>query len=327
MYPKFFFDDGEESISVEGAIEHFDAIPDVIGDERYVGVKNHFFLPRQPCEFPSVSEEKNLVLARIDLPTFSEWRCNVEKALQAIEANRISKVVLARRTELHFQKAINPIAVLEKLKMMQKNAAFFLYQPEEGIAFVGASPEKLYRREENLLLTDSLAGTRKRGKDREEDLFLEKELLQCKKERQEFAYVSDFLQEELSKLCSDVAASELSVKKCARVQHLHQEISGTLQKGVTDAMILNALNPTPAIGGFPRDPALALARILEPFERGWYSAPIGWISRNKARFAVAIRSAIIQGKTMQLFAGAGIVKGSDPKREWEELEHKIEMFL
>ncbi|MEO0489925.1 MAG: chorismate-binding protein, partial [Cyanobacteria bacterium J06659_2] len=101
---------------------------------------------------------------------------------------------------------------------------------------------------------------------------------------------------------------------------------GILTDGVTDGEILPRLHPTPAVGGFPKRPAREAIDQLEPFERGWYAAPVGWVSRNAAEFAVAIRSGLVVNHQLSLFSGAGIVPGSNPSDEWQEIENKLRAF-
>ena len=101
---------------------------------------------------------------------------------------------------------------------------------------------------------------------------------------------------------------------------------GTLRDGVGDAELLTALHPTPAVGGYPTDRAVREIAEREPFDRGWYAGPVGWVGRDGAEFAVAIRSGLVEGSTLSVFAGAGIVAGSVPGNEWEELDYKISHF-
>ena len=93
-----------------------------------------------------------------------------------------------------------------------------------------------------------------------------------------------------------------------------------------DGEIIHKLHPTPAVGGYPKKQALEAIEEIEPFERGWYAAPVGWVGYDRAEFAVAIRSSLIVKNKVALFAGAGIVSGSQPEAEWEELENKIRNF-
>jgi menaquinone-specific isochorismate synthase len=103
-------------------------------------------------------------------------------------------------------------------------------------------------------------------------------------------------------------------------------VRGTLQEGVSDAEVLDALHPTPAVGGYPRVEAFEEIRDLEPFDRGWYAGPVGWIGADSAEFAVGIRSGLVSGRKLSLFSGAGIVAGSTAEDEWTEIEQKIDDF-
>jgi menaquinone-specific isochorismate synthase len=115
--------------------------------------------------------------------------------------------------------------------------------------------------------------------------------------------------------------------KLARGQHLYSAVQGELRTGVSDARLLAALHPTPALGGQPKDAALERIAEWEPFDRGWYAAPVGWVSRTSAEFAVAIRCGLVQPERLALFSGAGIVRGSTAASEWEEIELKIRDFI
>jgi menaquinone-specific isochorismate synthase len=118
----------------------------------------------------------------------------------------------------------------------------------------------------------------------------------------------------------------LTILKLNQVQHLYTQCQGILKPDLTDADILPKLHPTPAVGGFPRTQALQLIEELEPFARGWYAAPVGWVGFDCAEFAVAIRSGLVDLDRLLLFAGAGIVIGSQPEAEWAEIENKIRHF-
>ena len=111
------------------------------------------------------------------------------------------------------------------------------------------------------------------------------------------------------------------------LQHLKCDIEAELKPGVCDWQLLAALHPTPAVGGAPREAALAFIRECEPHDRGWYAGACGMLSRETSEFSVAIRSARIRGSRISLFAGAGIVAGSEPAAEWAELDNKIANVL
>ena len=118
-----------------------------------------------------------------------------------------------------------------------------------------------------------------------------------------------------------------SVVKASSAHHLITRFQGTLKDAIDDAQILTLLHPTPAVGGMPRAQALKAIAELEPFARGWYAGPIGYIGYDSVDFAVALRCALIRGRRVNLYAGAGIVKGSTADGEWREIEQKKSIFL
>ena len=117
------------------------------------------------------------------------------------------------------------------------------------------------------------------------------------------------------------------ILKLSRLQHLYSNIRGLLKDGIGDSDILQHLHPTPAVGWYPKNEAMRYIEDIEPFDRGWYAGPVGWVSSDAAEFAVAIRSAITTENKLILYAGAGIVPGSDPEKEWAEIENKIANYL
>ena len=108
--------------------------------------------------------------------------------------------------------------------------------------------------------------------------------------------------------------------------HLMTQFNGILHPRISDDLILSSLHPTPAVGGYPKEKALKYIKELEPFNRGWYAGVLGFAGYNSAEFCVAIRSGLVKGKTLTLYAGAGIVKESTMEGEWNEIEEKIKSF-
>ncbi len=119
------------------------------------------------------------------------------------------------------------------------------------------------------------------------------------------------------------APSELALQ---RKRHLRSEITATLHESTSPLNVLNALHPTPAVGGTPTRTARAFIREHESFDRGWYAGPVGWMKQDAAEMLVAIRSALVDRDTLTLYSGAGIVEGSDPASEWDEIENKLADF-
>ena len=264
---------------------------------------------------------------RVDSPDLQGWRENVERVLAAFSEGRLGKVVLARRAEIGFCEDLDPTLLLESLKAATPGCFHFYAEPEDGTAFLGASPERLFRRDGRSVESEAVAGTRPRGVSSAEDEGLRDDLLHSAKDRVEHTYVSRGIREALEPLCEELEIEDrVSEMKLARGRHLRSKVSGSLRDGVTDADLLEAMHPTPAVGGHPRGEALEQIKALEPFDRGWYAGPVGWIGQEASEFAVGIRSGLVRGGRLALFSGAGIVAGSVPDEEWAEIEQKIGDF-
>lgn len=267
-------------------------------------------------------------LDRLDLPNYSNWCSLVEKALKDIHETPLDKVVLARSSTFSYKENVKPFEILKKLELTTINSTLFAWIPEKETAFIGATPERLYSRENGNIYTEAVAGTRPRGQTEEEDLTLCEELKHNQKEAREFSFVSDFFEECLPKLCLSFKKDDVAkVSKTSTVQHLYESFTGKLKENMTDKLLLQSLHPTPAMGGTSAELSLDFIKNNEPFFRGYYASPLGWISPDSSEFFVGIRSAFIKKTRLVLFSGAGIVNGSDPTKEWEELEHKISHFL
>ncbi len=267
-------------------------------------------------------------ISRTDRPDTDGWRQMIEWALRAFNETRLDKVVFAREASFGFAEALDPVALLENLKAGTPDCFHFYFQPDDGVAFVGASPERLFRRRGCRIDSEAVAGTRPRGASATDDARLLEELLQSDKDRREHEYVRISIREELAPLADafhlDAEPSEM---KLASGRHLVSRVQATLREGVNSLDVLKALHPTPAVGGYPSADAIAAIQAREPFDRGWYAGPVGWIGPDAAEFAVGIRSGLVQARRLSLYSGAGIVEGSTPEAEWSEIEHKIVDFI
>jgi menaquinone-specific isochorismate synthase len=266
-------------------------------------------------------------VSRTDYPDRDGWSRNVERALAAFSAQRLDKVVLARCTELGFPQEIDVALLAESLEEATPGCFHFYVEPEAGVAFVGASPERLFRREGRAIESEAVAGTRPRGASEADDDELRDDLLRSQKDKAEHDHVRVGIGEALGPLCDELEVeSGVSEMKLASRRHMLSRVRGILREGVSDAEVLRALHPTPAVGGYPKEGALQEIRSAEPFDRGWYAGPVGWIGADAAEFAVGIRSGLVRGNKLILFSGAGIVEGSVPESEWAEIEQKIGDF-
>lgn len=266
-------------------------------------------------------------LYRKDVPDPEGWKANIGRALAAFSEGRLGKVVLARRAELGFGEDLDGVLLAEELRESAPGCFRFYVEPEEGVAFLGASPERLFRRDGRSVRSEAVAGTRPRGVSSADDEGLRAELLGSEKDRSEHGFVKVGIEEALGPLCEELEIEGgVSEMKLSSRRHLVSRVRGELRGGVTDADVLRALHPTPAVGGYPGRAALEDIRALEPFDRGWYAGPVGWVGVDASEFAVGIRSGLIRGRTLALFSGAGIVPGSTADGEWAEVEQKIGDF-
>lgn len=271
-------------------------------------------------------------VGRKDSPTVDGWQSNVDEALSFIRCEVLEKIVLARKSTLEFAEPLNPITLTSRIFEATHDCFVFCFDfgsdTESPHAFLGATPERLFARDGNLLRSEVVAGTRKRGATSGEDQRLAYELLTSDKDQLEHDIVRKSIRQKLHKFVDQLDVdSHASVLRLARKQHLCSEVQGTLKEGVEDGDLLKRLHPTPAVGGYPTENALPEIARLEPFDRGWYAAPLGWISAENAEFVVGIRSGLVEGNLLSLYSGAGIVRGSDPDEEWREVENKIQDFL
>jgi menaquinone-specific isochorismate synthase len=265
---------------------------------------------------------------RVDLPDSKGWREAVEHGLELCSGGPLRKIVLARRSDLNLSNPISPWSLLRMLRKESVGVFMFGFEDVDGQTFIGATPERLYQRESRRIKSEAVAGTRPRGSDEDSDRKLADELMASEKDRREHGHVVDRMREAFNLLCDSFEIQTAPrISSFARVQHLVTRGDGKLKSGVDDAAILSALHPSPAVAGTPTDLAVTHLREIEPFDRGWYAGPVGWLGTDSAEFAVAIRSALINKHVLSLFAGAGIVSGSEPSREWTELENKITPYL
>ena len=272
----------------------------------------------------SVLESNFQYLKKHHKPEYENWCDNVNHALTEIQSGILKKIVLARKTEYQLQEAYDPLKFLLRLRDRAPNAYQYCFQFDKDQAWMGISPERLYRRQSRKIETEAVASTRPRGTNSEEDKNLALELLQSQKEVWEHDLVLERIESVLNQLCDKITRkSYREILKLRQVQHLQSRIEGHLNPDHGESTLINAIHPTPAVCGIPEEKARLNIEQLENFDRGWYAGPIGWISKNGAEFAVGIRSAQINHKTLRIYTGAGIVQGSDPDSEWNEIDAKL----
>ena len=258
-------------------------------------------------------------------PAPDEWSAAVAELLARIDAGELHKVVLAREVLVEAEIPFERAAILAHLQATHPSC--FTYAAGD---FVGASPELLVARHGTVVTSRPMAGSVPRGADREEDERLAGGLSTSGKEAAEHRLLVDDVLAALAPVCVGApAAAAAEVVRLATVSHLATEVTGRLADPAPSALALaGRLHPTPAVGGVPRAEALRSIAVLEGFERGLYAGPVGWVdAAGDGEWAVALRSATLDGPVARLAAGAGIVAGSDPEAEWRETEAKLAPML
>ena len=273
--------------------------------------------------YPDIVLENPITSNSID-----KWTLMVNKALSDISDGLLTKVVLSR--EVKFEIPQKPIItqLMDKLSEKYPKCYTFAYYRGSSV-FIGASPEKLAKISNKWIEVDALAGSAPRGKNEIEDLEMENFLLNSEKNLFEQRAVVNFIHNLLSKFTDEIIFEEKPIiRKLPNIQHLWTVIKAKLNNNFKVFDLLMKIHPTPAICGAPWKVAKDFILENEPHDRGFYSGNIGWFNFNgEGEFAVGIRSAIIKGNEIFVYAGCGIVEGSEANAEFEESEIKLKPIL
>ena len=257
--------------------------------------------------------------------TAPQWQRAVATAVQRIRDHQLSKVVLARDLYATAARDLDIRVMLRRLTDRYPDCYTFACAN-----LVGATPELLIRRQDDDVSSLVLGGTARRAQDPAEDARLGAALLASAKEREEHEYAVVGVRSVLADRCDRLEVEPgPSLMRFANVQHLATWITGRLDGGLpaSDHSVLalaDALHYTPAVCGTPAEPAMELIRDLEVMDRGRYAGPVGWVdARGNGEWGIALRCAEVDGNRARLFAGCGIVAGSDPAAELAETQAKF----
>lgn len=262
-----------------------------------------------------------------------QWVAHTSKILHQIDSGALHKVVLAERQCLSLTSStsgeLNPWPLVAALRDFDPMCYQFGFQLTDQYAFVGATPERLFRLSGGKLESEAVAGTIGRGADDTMDQKLSEELTASAKDQLEHRFVVEAIQSGLSELAGSPETdlhAQLDVVRLRTMQHLRSTMSVGIRAGISLGDILTTIHPTPAVAGVPRKEACAAIRAHEDHPRGWYGGPVGWVGSDAAEFAVGIRSGLLGKSTAWLYAGAGLVHGSIPENEWREIQDKLQAF-
>ncbi|PSQ05538.1 isochorismate synthase [Halobacteriales archaeon QS_6_71_20] len=253
----------------------------------------------------------------------AEWVEQVSSVVDRIRDGDLLKTVLATALRVDLASEVDIPDTLGRLRRTYPECYRFLVQPTDGDGFFGPPPERLVRREGEVVETEALAGSMPRGDTPEADAEHARSLLESEKLQHEQRLVVDTVCEQLDAF-GTVGEGEQGVRKLTNIQHLQTPITAVLDGDTHVLELVEALHPTPAVGGLPLSAALSTIDGTETFDRGWYASPVGWFdAAGDGEFAVGIRSGVAGGREAVLFAGNGIVGDSDPEAEWDELQPKV----
>ncbi|MDN3576088.1 anthranilate synthase component I [Chitinimonas viridis] len=258
----------------------------------------------------------------------SNFKAAVEKAKQYILDGDIMQVVLSQRMSMRFEQP--PITLYRALRSLNPSPYMFYYQLGDT-HIVGASPEILVRHEGGTVTVRPIAGTRPRGKSRDEDLALEAELLADPKEIAEHVMLMDLGRNDVGRVAQTgtvKVTDDRVVERYSHVMHIVSSVEAALKPGMSNLDILRATFPAGTVSGAPKVRAMQIIDELEPTKRGIYSGAVGYLGFNgDMDVAIALRTAVIKNKTLYVQAGAGIVADSVPQSEWQETQNKARAVL
>lgn len=251
-----------------------------------------------------------------DAPPPEAWERAVASIRRRIRSGGAEKIVAARKREIRFDGGVDPVGVLRALGADTAAEARFAFR-HGAATFLGATPERLISRRGPAVATEALAGSA--GAERAP------ELLDNPKDAAEHAYVVRAIARALEPLCDSLEyPATPGIRRLRHVVHLRTPFTGRLSSPVHVLELVRRLHPTPAVGGTPGEAALEWIAANEPWSRGWYASPVGWFdAQGDGDFVVALRSALLDGARAHLYAGAGIVRDSEPGAELAETEVKL----
>ena len=278
---------------------------------------------------PKSELEKPVIpIININYPDGEEekWNTLVNDTLAKIYKGKFGKVVLSRRVTASVNESPSFRQMMINLQTNYNNCTTFLFKSGVSVLF-GSTPEQLLRFRNNQLEFDALAGSAKRGVDDEEDKEIASLLLMDKKNMGEHNHVIEFIRKTVSGYVSNLNQFETGIKKFSNIQHIYTPIKAELIS--TDKLfnLVEDLFPTPAVCGYPKEESFQYIIGHEDFNRGMFSGIVGYMNLEEMDLVIAIRSALLQNKVLYLYAGCGIVPGSDPKSEFEETKIKMKPIL
>ena len=281
---------------------------------------------RQAASAPA--RARRAIPYRIEPDSREDWRRAVGEALGSIDAGVVGKVVLSRRQKLVADEPFSSKDLMVNLIDGDARGTVLLYRYAD-VFFCGCTPELLVRKEGARVSSMCLAGTCPAGADEQERRRLADELMEDEKNRAEHDYVVRHVREVFRRVCFDVDVPQTpGILPLTHVQHLHTPAEAQVLDGVSLWELMGDLHPTPAVSGTPVGEARMLIRRIERYNRGFFAGACGYIdAAGDGEFSVGLRTGVFDGETGWLYAGCGIVAGSDADAEYDEIGLKLKTIL
>ncbi|MHA6260232.1 isochorismate synthase [Sporosarcina sp. CAU 1771] len=266
-----------------------------------------------------------LSIEELDKESYLQAVTNVTAQIRNKDAE---KVVIARTVKLHFENEVSSVTALQHISNEQQESYHFGIQNKSQL-FFGATPERLIEVSNGRAYSACVAGSIERGKTAVEDRELGTKLLNDNKNLGEHHYVVKMISDVFNEFCTNISMpKQPKLMKIRDIQHLFTPIEGDIAEGTDIFSLVEALHPTPALGGVPHMKSMKIIRDEENMDRGYYAAPIGWTdTKGNGEFAVAIRSALLDKECAYLYAGGGIVADSVAEQEYDETWVKFRPVL
>lgn len=265
-----------------------------------------------------------------NIPEAAQFQSAVTSALHRFQQGDIRKVVLSRMMEIELAQEIDCAQITRNLRAQNPTGYHFSLPLPDGGILLGASPELLIRKQGRQIWSNPLAGSVRRQRDAQQDERHSRQLLDSQKDQREHRLVVDDIQQRLRPLCRQLTVPDTpSLLATNTMWHLSSAIAGELAQASNSVIQLACLlHPTPAMCGAPMAAARALIADLEPHDRGLFSGIVGWSDQQgNGEWAIAIRCGVVRQRHLRVFAGAGIVEGSEPQKEWDEVTGKLGTML
>ncbi len=302
---------------------HLEGDPDAAYDDAVARIDRIVAALRQPLPPPPRAERPlgDALRSNMDRARFEE---SVRRAKEYIAAGDAFQIVLSQRFSC--RTSAPPFAIYRALRALNPSPYMFFLRFAEDFSLIGASPEMMVRLEDGIATTRPIAGTRPRGATEEEDRRLAEELLADPKERAEHVMLVDLGRNDLGRVCEygTVRVPEMmQVERYSHVMHIVSQVQGRLRPEMSAFDLLRATLPAGTLSGAPKVRAMEIIEELEGTRRGPYGGAVGYFSYDGSMdTCITIRTLLMQGDTVYVQAGAGIVADSDPAREYEESVNK-----